>query len=219
MPTVSSSYALWLALYKCDLLRDSPAYWWPNVGEFEVVVGAILTQQTRWENVQKSLENLKKSQLLSLDALATTPIMILQEHIRPSGYYKKKAKVLQELSHAIGEEFGEFETFTKVVSREWLLSQKGIGPESADAILCYACKRDVMVIDNYTNKMMKALGYDFCSYDALQEWMMHGIESHYSEISKFYKDEVSFFTIYSRFHGKIVEYAKQSGIDLSSLNL
>jgi len=202
------SYELWLSLKNLNLLEHAPKYWWPNVGTFEVVVGAILTQQTKWKNVETSLQNLKNAKLLSLESLSQTPIMILEEMIKPSGYYKKKAKVLHNLSYAILESFGDFETFKESVSREWLLSQKGIGFESADAILCYACEREVMVVDNYTNKMMKGFGYEFESYDDLQEWMMRGIEENYSEISKHYDESVSFFTIYSRFHGKIVEYSK-----------
>ncbi len=212
-----SSYDLWLALYKLDLLKESPPFWWPNVGEFEVVVGAILTQQTKWHNVEKSLQNLKDAQKLSLESLRDTPIMILESLIKPSGYYRKKAKVLQRLCEAIVEDFGDFETFQTSVSRAWLLAQKGIGFESADAILCYACRRDVMVIDNYTNKMMQALGYTFESYDDLQEWMVRGIEESYDEINKIYNRECSFFTISSRFPTQTVEYAKQYGGDVALL--
>jgi len=218
MPIMNNSYTLWLALHKLDLLKDSPEYWWPQCGSFEVLVGAILTQQTKWQNVEKSLKNLKDAQNLSLESLRDTPIMILESLIKPSGYYRKKAKVLQTLCEAIVEDFGDFETFQTSVSRAWLLAQKGIGFESADAILCYACKRDVMVIDNYTNKMMQGFGYTFESYDDLQEWMMRGIEEHYSEISKLYKADVSFFTVYSQFHGKIVEYAKENGSDASLIS-
>ncbi len=210
-PIMNNSYELWLALKKLDLLKESPEFWWPKSGTFEVVVGAILTQQTKWQNVETSLSNLQNSNLLELETLSQTPIMILEEHIRPSGYYKKKAKVLKNLCGEILESFGDFDTFKNAVSREWLLSQKGIGFESADAILCYACQREVMVVDNYTNKMMKGFGYEFESYDDLQEWMMRGIEENYSEISKHYDEGVSFFTIFSRFHGKIVEYAKLHG--------
>ncbi len=215
---MNNSYSLWLALKSLDLLKDSPKYWWPHCGTFEVVVGAILTQQTKWQNVETSLENLKTANLLTLEALSTAPIMIVEVLIKPSGYYRKKAKVLHTLCQSILERFGDFDSFKASVSREWLLSQKGIGFESADAILCYACKREVMVVDNYTNKMMQGFGYEFDSYDELQEWMMRGIEEHYSEIIKIYNEEVSFFTIYSRFHGKIVEYAKQNGQDKSLIS-
>jgi len=210
-PIMRDSYELWLGLKKLNLLEHSPPYWWPNIGTFEVVVGAILTQQTKWQNVETSLQNLQDANLLSLEKLSQTPIMLLEEKIKPSGYYRKKSKVLYNLSNAIVESFGDFETFKESVSRKWLLSQKGIGFESADAILCYACKREVMVVDNYTNKMMKSFGYEFESYDDLQEWMMRGIEENYAAISKHYDEEISFFTIFSRFHGKIVEHSKENG--------
>jgi len=205
---MNSSYDLWLALYKLDLLKDSPPFWWPNVGEFEVLVGAILTQQTKWENVQKALENLQSANLLSLESLASEPIMIVEESIKPSGYYRKKAKTLSLLCQAILEDYGDFECFKAHVNREWLLSQKGIGLESADAILCYACEREVMVVDNYTNKLLKSLNYEFESYDALQEWLVLGIEMHFDKISEYYKEEISLFTIFSRLHGKIVQYSR-----------
>ncbi len=210
---MNSSYDLWLALYKLDLLKDSPPYWWPNVGEFEVLVGAILTQQTKWENVQTALNNLQSANLLSLESLANEPIMIIEEAIRPSGYYRKKTKTLRALCTAILEEFGDFTCFKAQVNRAWLLSQKGIGFESADAILCYACEREVMVVDNYTNKLLKSLNYDFESYDDLQEWLVLGIEMHFDKISEHYKGEISLFTIFSRLHGKIVEYSKRVNTD------
>ena len=216
-PIMRDSYALWLSLKNLNLLEDSPPYWWPNVGTFEVLVGAILTQQTKWQNVETSLQNLQDANLLSLESLSQAPIMIVEELIKPSGYYRKKSKVLHDLSHAIVESFGDFETFKESVSRTWLLSHKGIGFESADAILCYACNREVMVVDNYTNKMMKNFGYEFESYDDLQEWMMRGIEENYSAIRDIYNEDVSLFTIYSRFHGKIVEYTKRYGQDKSPI--
>jgi endonuclease-3 related protein len=210
---MNSSYDLWLALYELDLLKDSPPFWWPNVGEFEVVVGAILTQQTKWENVQKALANLQAIDLLSLESLSCKPIMIIEEAIRPSGYYRKKTKTLQLLCQAILDDFGDFDTFKEQVTRAWLISQKGVGLESADAILCYACKREVMVVDNYTNKLLKSLNYDFESYDALQEWLVLGIEMHIDKIREYYKEDISLFTIFSRLHGKIVEYSKRSKTD------
>jgi endonuclease-3 related protein len=203
-----SSYDLWLALRNRGYLDDNaPPYWWPNIGTFEVLIGTILTQQSKWEKVELSLENLKSRDLVDLQRLANASIMIIEEAIKPSGFYRKKAKVLQRVSLAIVESFGDFETFTQEVNREWLLTQKGIGFESADSILCYACQRDVMVVDNYTNKLMKGLGYTFESYDELQAWLVQGIEENYDKISKYYADK-RFFTIYSRFHGKIVEYMK-----------
>jgi len=206
---LNSSFEILEALKKADLLKDiEHPYWWPNCGTFEVVVGAILTQQTKWEKVEISLENLKEHNVLELEKIAEIDVDILAELIKPSGFYNTKAKRLKSLCQAIVEEFYDFENFKNMVSREWLLEQKGVGQESADAILCYACKREVFVVDNYTNKLLKSLGYEFESYEELQEWMIGGIESNLDNINKLYNREVDLFTIYSRFHGKIVELGK-----------
>ncbi len=210
---LSSSYDLWQALRELGYLReDLPEYWWDGVGEFRVVVGSILTQQAKWESVEKSLDNLQMHDLLSLKKIAMCDLTQLANLIKPSGFYNKKAKVLKDLSQNILDEFGDFESFKEGVSREWLLEQRGIGFESADSILCYGCKRDVMVVDAYTNRLLREFGYEFESYDELQEWIVRGIESNMDKISLAYKCEVNCFTIYSRFHGKIVEYCKDNSL-------
>ncbi len=207
---LNSSFEILKALKEADLLKDTvDPYWWPNCGTFEVIVGALLTQQTKWEKVEHSLKNLRDHNVLELYSLAELNIDTLAYLIKPSGFYNTKSKRLKLLCQAIVETFGDFENFQNSVSREWLISQKGVGQESADAILCYACKREVFVVDNYTNKLLKSYGYEFESYQELQEWMVHGIESNYENIQKLYNSEVDLFTIYSRFHGKIVEYEKK----------
>ena len=207
---LNSSFEILKALKEADLLKDTvDPYWWPNCGTFEVVVGALLTQQTKWEKVEHSLKNLRDHNVLELYSLAQLDIDTLAHLIKPSGFYNTKSKRLKLLCQAIVETFGDFENFQNSVSREWLISQKGVGQESADAILCYACKREVFVVDNYTNKLLKSYGYEFESYQELQEWMVYGIESNYENIQKLYNSEVDLFTIYSRFHGKIVEYEKK----------
>jgi endonuclease-3 related protein len=205
---LNNSYELWSALRKLGfLVEGSEPFWWKGVGEFEVIIGVILTQQSKWENVEKSLENLKD---YDLHSIANLDLEVLATLIKPSGFYNKKSKVLKNLTLAIIEEFGDFESFKDSVSREWLLSQKGIGLESADSILCYACKRDVMVVDAYTDRILRAFGYEFESYDELAEWMISGLESNYDKIIKAYTTKADTFTIYSRFHGKIVQYAKEN---------
>jgi endonuclease-3 related protein len=206
---VNSSFEILEALKKENLLKDTTdENWWPNSGTFEVIVGAILTQQTKWQKVEKSLENLREQGVLELEKLAQIDGKVLATLIKPSGFYNTKAKRLKDLCKAIVRDFGDFENFQKSVSREWLLEQKGVGEESADAILCYACFREVFVVDNYTNKLLKSLGYDFESYMELQEWMVSGIESNLDKVYTLYDSEVNLFTIYSRFHGKIVEFSK-----------
>lgn len=207
---LNSSFEILEALKKEDLLKDNPEpYWWPGCGTFEVIVGAILTQQTKWEKVEQSLQNLRDHNVLELCAIAEIDVHTLATLIKPSGFYNTKSKRLKALCQAIVAQFGDFENFQSTVSREWLIAQKGVGQESADAILCYACKREVFVVDNYTNKLLKSYGYEFESYQELQEWMVHGIESNYDNIQKLYNCEVDLFTIYSRLHGKIVEQGKK----------
>lgn len=181
-------------------------FWWPNSGTFEVVVGVVLTQQAKWERVEESLALLRKANALHVKTLAQMNEEKLKDYIRPSGCFNAKAKTLIRLSRGILEEFETFEVFAKEVSREWLLAQKGIGPESADSILCYACYKEAMVVDSYTNRLLRYYGYTFESYEMLQEWLMEGLEE--AEVAKLYERTLSRVELYARFHGKIVEFCK-----------
>jgi endonuclease-3 related protein len=183
--------------------------WWPRSGTFEVVVGALLTQQTKWEKVEESLSHLKAANLLTLEALAAADAHQIAPLIKPSGFYNTKAQRLIGLCENILKDFGSFDTFVNKVDRTWLLAQKGIGMESADSILCYACHRPVFVVDSYTQRLLGALGYEFESYMELQEWMQRGIEENYQKVQELYSYEIDLATVYARFHGKIVEYAKK----------
>ncbi len=197
------SYEL-LKILKSHYTINEP-YWWVGAGSFEVVVGAILMQQSKWEKVELSLENLRRNDLLNTEKIAFSDEMILQEMIKPSGFYRKKAKVLKTLCENIVNDFGDFKTFANEVSREWLLGQKGIGAESADSVLNYACKRDIFVVDSYTSRLLDHFGYEFESYDELQEWIMNGLDDRVYEL---YSKDMPIEQIYARFHGKIVEFCK-----------
>ncbi len=206
---MNNSFELFVALKNQNLLSQTEDLnWWPNSGSFEVIVGAILTQQTKWVKVEKSLENLRVHNLLHLEKIADIDVKILAEFIKPSGFYNTKAKRLKMLCHKIIEVYSDFDNFKNEVTREWLLAQKGIGFESADAILCYGCGREILVVDNYTNKLLKSFGYEFETYEQMQEWMMKGIEENLENIYKLYEGKINLYTIYSRFHGKIVELGK-----------
>lgn len=208
---MNNSFELFEALKKAGFLQeDAPEFWWPNAGNFEVIVGAILTQQTKWEKVEKSLDNLRDKNVLSLESVANMDVKELALLIKPSGFYNTKAKNIQKLCQNIVSEFENFDKFALHVKREWLLEQKGIGCESADSILCYACFREVMVVDSYANRLVGALGYEFESYEELQEWLQSGIESHYDKVVQLYGKEKSLHFIYARFHGKIVEFCKKN---------
>lgn len=186
------SDTLYTALERLDLLAGKASGWWPGYGTFEVLLGAVLTQNAQWERVEASLDHLRAQGLLALDALLTCNDVVLQECIRPSGLYRNKARVIQTLLAALKEEFGDFETFTCNVTRPWLLARRGIGKESADAILCYACKRNVMVVDTYTHRLLGALGWEAEEYDALQSWFTC-------------RDPL----YAAHYHGMIVEYMKR----------
>lgn len=210
MYSIENSYDLLLFLKEQDLIEEHLEYWWPSNSEFEILIGAILTQNTKWVNVEKSLENLRKLDMLSLEALSTADLPLLIEAITPSGFKNQKSVRLIKLAQNILEEFGDFEAFSKSVDREWLLSQKGIGPETADAILCYSCRQEYMVVDSYTNRLLKRFGYEFESYDDVQTWIVYGINENYDKIAKLYGYEISLNKIYARLHGKIVEYMKRN---------
>jgi len=207
---LQSSYDLLYALKQMGYLKTTrDPLWWPQSSTFEVVIGAILTQQTKWERVEESLANLKEHRLLSLEALSKADVQQIATLIKPSGFYNTKAQRIQMLCTHILNDFTTFEAFQDEVSREWLLAQKGIGMESADSILCYGCRREVFVVDSYTQRLLGALGYVFEDYEQIQEWMQEGIEENLKNIQDIYKYEIELHTIYARFHGKIVEYAKE----------
>jgi len=198
-----------------NISRDD--WWWPNSGSFEVVVGAILTQNTKWENVEKSLNNLKDANLLNLKALASASIDTLQELIRPSGFYKAKSKNIKLISTNILNDFSSFESFKEIVDREWLLMQKGVGLETADSILNFACYKEAFVVDSYTNRLLRAFGYEFDSYEALQEWIVDSFYNGYIEVFP----DSNRAQAYARAHGMVVEYCKVNKkgkmVDISKL--
>ena len=192
-------------LKQFDLLKNSPKYWWPSAGEFKVVIGAILTQNTTWSSVEKSLANLHD--FLTLETFLQLDEEELRNRIRPSGFYNQKASRLLALARAIQKEFGSFDRFQKEVDRNWLLAQKGIGKESADAILCYGCFRPEMVIDSYTKRVLVKFGIVFKEYDAYKSYLQEGVKRGWRILKKEYEDDLHLF--FARFHGMFVEYNKQ----------
>lgn len=212
----SNSFELFAFLYSLDLLKDSPSWWWPNCGEFEVIIGAILTQNTRWENVQKSFQNLYTHQLIfphqdqkNLLSIAQSDLSRLAYLIAPSGFANQKSQRLKKLAQNILHSFGDYQTFFQEVNQDWLIAQKGIGEESRDAILNYACQREVMVVDKYTYKLLCSCGYEMQDYCEIQDWLTDGIVQNLDKIAKFYSFEISLAQVYARFHGKIVEFSKR----------
>ena len=208
MTTIENSFDLLAFLKSQNLLDSLPPLWWKNAGSFEVVIGAILTQNTNWKNVEMSLDSLRRLDLLGLESLANCDILVLQNAIRQSGFFRQKAIRLQNLAQNILSDFGDFESFKESVSREWLLNQKGVGKESADSILNYACLREVMVADKYTQRLLAEYGFEFWEYDDLAGFLMRGVEENYDRVVALYGYEIELHALYARFHGKIVEYGK-----------
>lgn len=207
---IKDSFDLLKFLKEQNLLENHPEFWWPNENDFEILIGAILTQNTKWENVEKSLKNLKELDVLSLEALANIDLDEFILAITPSGFKNQKSVRIKKLAQNIIDEFESFEKFCKKVDRTWLLNQKGIGPETADAILCYACHQEFMVVDKYTQRLVSHFGFEFNSYEDLQEWCEYGINKNLDKISELYGYEISLNKLYCRFHGKIIEFMKSN---------
>jgi endonuclease III related protein len=142
-----------------DLLLDhfGPQSWWPGDSAIEMVVGAVLTQNTNWSNVTKAIANLREREVLSFTGLESLSVDELAEYIRPSGYYNIKARRLKNLLVMIREFYdGELDALLAdetASARGNLLSVQGIGPETADSILLYAGNHPVFVIDTYTHRV------------------------------------------------------------------
>ncbi|MBR8464781.1 endonuclease III [Campylobacter sp. faydin G-140] len=179
---------------------------WPNENTFEVVVGAILVQNTNWKNVEKALINLKNADKISLDKILSISVQSLAGLIKPSGFYNTKAKRLNTLCVAMQREFGDFESFRESVSREWLLGIKGIGAETCDTILAYACSRPAMIVDAYALRILSFLGYEFGSYDEAAEWLS---SLEYDKIYQILGDNYNETEIFKLYHALILEFCKE----------
>jgi endonuclease-3 related protein len=134
-----------------------PMQWWPAKTSFEVIVGAILTQNTSWTNVERAIANLRSAQMLTPSTITSARLSKLALLVRPSGYFRQKAKKLKAFVRFLQREYGGslkrmFDTPTEIL-REKLLSVHGIGPETADSILLYAGNHPVFVVDAYTHRI------------------------------------------------------------------
>ena len=173
-----------------------PQNWWPAESSFEVIVGAILVQNTAWNNAQLAIQNLRDADLLTSDRLYDLPLEELEPLIRSAGYYRMKARRLRNVldhlhKHYQGSVDRFFDLDTETLRRE-LLSINGIGPETADSILLYGALRPVFVVDAYTNRVLKRhrlIDYD-AGYDELQ--------------SHFHSHLEKSVPLYNEFHALIV---------------
>ncbi|MEM3180812.1 MAG: hypothetical protein QXS17_03920 [Candidatus Micrarchaeaceae archaeon] len=170
--------------------------WWPASTEDEMLIGAILAQNTSWRNVEKAIAELKRRRLLRLNAISKANTRSLANAIRSSGFYKQKAKRLNLFAKFVMRQ-GSFKGFLARNSdaRQTLLSISGIGRETADSMLLYAGNMPFFVIDAYTKRIMnRVFGTEILDYDSLQE-----------QISSLIPKDVE---LYKDFHAQFVELAK-----------
>jgi len=178
-----------------------PLHWWPAETPFEVVIGAILTQNTAWRNVEYAIANLKQAQALTPSAIAKLSEADLQQLIRPAGFFRQKAERLQLfVAHLVAHHEGELAHLLSGnldTVRQELLSLKGVGPETADSILLYAGGRPSFVVDAYTRRLLTRLG------------LLQGEES-YDTIRALFMAELPHDSdLFNEYHALIVETCKQ----------
>lgn len=175
-------------------------HWWPGRTRFEVVVGAILTQNTAWTNVEQAIRRLRAAKALTPAALHRVPLAQLAEWIRPAGYFNVKARRLRAFTTCLFEEYGGnlnrlFALDTERL-RAVLLVVNGIGPETADSILLYAAERPVFVIDAYTRRVLARHG-----------WL--GAEASYDEAARWFTDALpQDAALFNEYHALFVQLGK-----------
>lgn len=179
-----------------------PQGWWPGKTRLEIIVGAILTQNTSWSNVEKAIVNLKRNGLLdSPRGLRSISKRSLARLIRPAGYYNIKATRLKNFINFLFEEYkGNIGRLGRLGTRELsskLITVNGIGPETRDSILLYAFGRPVFVVDAYTKRFLSRHGMinEKASYDEIQRLFMHNIRPNKK--------------IYNEYHALIVQLGKK----------
>lgn len=187
-------------IFRRMLKAYGPQHWWPGDSPFEIMIGAILTQNTAWPNVEKAIGNLKQAKVLSPEKLVLIPRKQVAELIQPSGYFNIKAERLQYFCTFLLKQGGE-----KALRREKtgalrkdLLGVHGVGPETADDILLYAFQRPVFVIDAYTRRIFSRVGLADGGepYEALRQ----GFESALGPDAD----------LFNEYHALIVRHAKEA---------
>ena len=175
-------------------------HWWPGDTDFEIIVGAILTQNTNWGNVEKAIKNLKEAKVFTPRKLYEIDIQELAELIRPSGYFNVKAKRLKHFIEWLFLKYnGSLPKMFKqdcVTLREELLSINGIGRETADSILLYAAQKPTFVIDAYTKRVL-------VRHELIPE------EYEYEEMKAFFEENLpEDVSLYNEYHALLVRVGK-----------
>lgn len=198
---------LW-SVYEALLQAYGPQGWWPADSRFEVCVGAVLTQNAAWGNVEQAIAGLRRAGRLSLDGVLDCPPERLGELIRPSGYFNVKARRLRNLCDflvAVGGLDG-LAAMPLAQQRACLLAVNGIGPETADDMLLYALDQPVFVIDAYTRRLVRRLGLASGDepYEALRSGFERGLAA---RVGGSPGDDVA---VFNEYHALIVRHAKQA---------
>ena len=201
-------------LYKTLYEKFGDLYWWPMDKEyhkknnsdprFEVIVGAILTQNTSWDNVEKSLEKIKSKKKLDIKKIIEIDEEELKALIRSSGFFNQKSKRLKMISEHIFEKYQNLDVFfdreTENIRKE-LLDLNGIGPETADSILLYAGDKPIFVVDAYTKRICQRIPINADpTYEEIQKYFSDDLKKNFNE-DKLVK-------IFNELHAQIVILAK-----------
>jgi len=189
-----------MEVYHALLAHYGEQQWWPADSAFEMMVGAILTQNTTWTNVEKALHNLRNANVLDADVLATCNRETLEAWIRPAGFFRQKTERLFKLCMFYHEHNGikGMKRWSMKILRRFLLDVHGIGPETADSILLYAIEKPVFVVDSYTKRIFHRLGIlpeRIHKYDDVQHF--------------FHQRTANALSLYQQFHALIVIHAKE----------
>ncbi len=189
---------LLLNIFQRLLDQYGPQSWWPADNPFEIIVGAILTQGTKWANVEKALSNLKSANSLSPVAIRTIPLAELSCLVYPSGYFNEKARKLKAIAEFIKRYDDDIDTMAAAdgeLLRKELLSVYGIGEETADDILVYAIGKPYFVIDEYTKRIFHRIG-------------LASEQNKYSQYQALFADNLSETPeIFGEYHALIVAHA------------
>lgn len=189
-----------MTIYHCLFEHYGKRHWWPAESPFEMAIGAILTQNTNWNNVETAIANLRAADALSCAAINDLRPSELEQLIRPSGFFRQKAERLKLFSTYLRDRYqSSLESMLQQPLeplRKELLAQKGIGPETADSILLYAGAHPSFVVDAYTGRLFSRLG------------LLRGTEK-YAEIRSFFMTNLPLeVSLYNEYHALIVIQCK-----------
>lgn len=188
-----------LKIYETLIETYGPQHWWPGDSPLEIMVGAVLTQNTAWSNVALAIARLKSSGLLTLDALLSASQEEVKAAIRPAGFYNVKYDRLMALLHFVSTNGGidGLMGWPTEALGPALLDVKGVGPETTDSILLYVFGRPAFVVDKYTRRLLTRLGHAWATtapYRVVQDWFVDGLERE--------------APLYGEYHALIVQHGK-----------